>query len=159
MVLDTKYVDVLKILHSRLDATNIIWVIGGSLALALEGLSIKPRDIDLFTDKEGAYKIEELFAEFLVRNVTFSTKDNIRSHYGALNIYGIEVEIIGYIEFKDDKDTWHGGKNLEEVTRFFELEGIKIPLMRIESQLRGYTNIGRTDKIELIKEWLEKQKK
>ena len=101
MDLDPKHLDVLKTLHSRLDKTDIVWVIGGSLALALKGLDLKPRDIDLFTDKEGAYRIEELFAEFLVRNVSFSTKDNIRSHYGALNIFGIEVEIIGHIEFKN----------------------------------------------------------
>ena len=156
MVLDVKYLEILKTLYSRLNETDIIWVIGGSLALAFEGLDVKPRDIDLFTDKEGAYKIEKLFAEFLVRNVSFSIKDNIRSHYGALNIFGIEVEIIGFIEFKSEDGTWHGREKLEEVTKFFEIENMKIPLMKIESQLRGYTNIGRTDKIELIEKWLKR---
>ena len=159
MVLDDKYLEVLKTLYSRLHEKDIIWFIGGSLALALEGLDVAPRDIDLFTDKNGAYQIEELFAEFLVRNVSFSIKDNIRSHYGALNIYGIEVEIIGFIEFRNRDGTWHGRRKLEDVTRLFELEDIKIPLMKIESQLRGYTNIGRTDKIELIEKWMESQKK
>jgi hypothetical protein len=30
--------------------------------------------------------------------------------------------------------------------------------MKIESQLKGYTKIGRTDKIKLIEDWLEKEK-
>jgi predicted nucleotidyltransferase len=155
MPLDVRYINVLKTLHSRLDEADIIWVIGGSLALVLEGLNITPRDIDLFTDKEGAYKIEELFAEFLVRNVSFSTKDNVRSHYGALNIDGIEVEIIGFIEFQNEDGTWYGGRKLEDVKRIFKLDNIEIPLMKLESQLRGYKRIGRKSRIRMIEEWMK----
>ncbi|MFW9853060.1 MAG: nucleotidyltransferase domain-containing protein [Candidatus Thorarchaeota archaeon] len=155
MTVDVRYIDVLKTLHSRLHETDITWIIGGSLALALEGLDVTPRDIDLFTDKEGAYKIEELFAEFLVRNVSFSTKDNIRSHYGALNINGIEVEIIGFIEFQNEDGTWYGGRELEDVKWIFKLDNIEIPLMKLESQLKGYKRIGRKSRITLIEDWLK----
>ena len=156
MDLDTKYVEVLETLFSRLNDTDIIWVIGGSLALKLVGLDVEPRDIDLFTDEEGAYEVEKLFAEFLTRNVSLSRKDNIRSHYGTLNIHGIEVEIIGHIEFKDERNVWEAGRKLEEVISVVEFEGMKIPLMKIESQLKGYKNIGRKDKVNLIEEWIEK---
>lgn len=158
MDLDSKYLEVLRTLHSKLIETNIIWVIGGSLALNLTGLDVEPRDIDLFTDEEGAYEIEKLLAEYLVKNVSLSSKDNIRSHYGILNIQGIEVDIIGHIEFKDEKNVWEAGRKLEDVINNVEFEEMKIPLMRIESQLKGYTKIGRMEKIRLIEEWLEKER-
>ena len=156
MVIESKLLEALKIIYTKLSETDIVWVIGGSLALEFVGLDVKPRDIDLFTDEEGAYEIEKLFAEFLVRNVSLSTKDNIRSHYGILNIHGIEVDIIGHIEFKDDRNIWEAGRKLEDVIDNVEFEGMKIPLMKIESQLKGYRKIGRKDKIRLIEEWLEK---
>ena len=159
MVIESKLLEALKIIYAKLHETEIIWVIGGSLALRLVGLDVKPRDIDLFTDEKGAYEIEKLLAEYLVRNVSLSSKDNIRSHYGILNIHGIEVEIIGHIEFKDERNVWEVGRNLVDVISIFEFEGMKIPLMKIESQLRGYRNIARKEKVMLIEEWLEKQKK
>ena len=154
MEIDPLYLDVIKTLYSKLYNSDIVWVIGGSLALKIEGLDVEPRDIDLFTNKEGAYRIEELFAEFLTRKVTFSTKDNVRSHFGALNINGIEVEIIGFIEFQDEDGTWYGGRKLEDVRNFFELDDMEIPLMKLESQLRGYKRIGRKERIDIIEDWL-----
>ena len=159
MDLDTKYVEVLKALYSKLHKTYVIWVIGGSLALKLKGLDVEIKDIDLFTDEEGAYEIERLLAEYLVMKVSLTTKDNIRSHYGILNIHGIEVEIIGHIEFKDERNVWEAGRKLKEVIEFVEYEGLRIPIMKIESQLKGYKKIGRKDKIKLIKNWIEKQEK
>ncbi|NPD90314.1 MAG: hypothetical protein HGN29_16500 [Asgard group archaeon] len=158
MCLDSNYIEVLKTLYSKLIETDIVWVIGGSLALKLQGLDVEPKDIDLFTDEEGAYEVEKLFAEYLVKNVSLSSKDNIRSHYGILNIHGIEVEIIGHIEFKDERNVWEVGRKLEDVINIIEYEEMKIPLMKLESQLMGYSKIGRKDKIELIDEWLKKQK-
>jgi hypothetical protein len=156
MVIDSKILDALKIVYSRLNETEIVWVIGGSLALKLVGLDVEPKDIDLFTNEEGAYEVEKLFAEYLVKNVSLSSKDDIRSHYGILNIHGIEVEIIGHIEFKDERNVWEVGRKLEDVLTIFEFEEMELPLMKIESQLMGYSKIGRTDKIRLIEEWLEK---
>lgn len=156
MILKTRFLEVLKTLYSKLNKTDILWVIGGSLALKLVGLEVEPKDIDLFTNEEGAYEVEKLLAEYLVKNVSLSSKDNIRSHYGILNIHGIEVEIIGHIEFKDERNIWEAGRKLEGVINIHEFEGMKIPLMKIESQLKGYTKIGRKDKIRLIEEWLEK---
>ena len=157
MDLDSNIVDAIRTIYAKLNETDILWVIGGSLALKLVGLDVEPRDIDLFTNEEGAYEIEKLFAEYLVKNVSLSMKDNIRSHYGILNIHGIEVEIIGHIEFKDKRNIWEAGRKLENVINIYEFEGLKLPLMQIESQLKGYTNIGRKDKIKLIEEWLEKK--
>ena len=159
MELDSNIVDALRTIYTKLSETNILWVIGGSLALKLIGLDVKPRDIDLFTNETGAYEIEKTLAEYLIKNVSLSMKDNIRSHYGILNVHGVEVEIIGHIEFKDERNIWESGRKLEEVVDIFEYEGMKLPLMQIESQLKGYTKIKRTEKIKIIEEWLVKQKK
>ena len=72
MGLDSNFIEVLRTLYSRLYETEILWIIGGSLALKLVGLDVKPKDIDLFTNEEGAYEVERLFAEYLVRNVSLS---------------------------------------------------------------------------------------
>jgi hypothetical protein len=70
----------------------------GSLSFALQGVSVEPRDIDLQTDETGAYAIEKLFQEQVVKPVAFWASENMRSHFGVLEIAGIKVEIMGRTE-------------------------------------------------------------
>ena len=68
-MVNKKTKDVLKKIVKRLKNKNISWVVAGGTNLALHGMKVKPKDIDLFTTKEGAFKIYENFWEmYLVIN-------------------------------------------------------------------------------------------
>ncbi len=71
------------------------WVVTGGFGFGLQGVLVEPHDIDIQTDKEGAYEIERLFSEFVVKPVKFRKSERIRSHFGALMIEGVRVEIMG----------------------------------------------------------------
>src|SRR5579884_315732 len=105
-MLNPDYLNVLRKIYARLVNTNIIWVLTGSLSFALQGIALQPHDIDLQSDEAGAYEIERRFSEFVVRKVTFSTAEKIRSHLGALSIDGIQVEVMGDISKRLDDGTW-----------------------------------------------------
>jgi hypothetical protein len=54
-----------------LEGKKIKWAIVGSTSLALKGIEIEPKDIDILTTKEGAYKISSLLKEYEAKPVKF----------------------------------------------------------------------------------------
>ena len=125
------YLRVLYKLYGRLNNSDVNWVITGSFGFALQGVPINPRDIDIQTDKEGAYKIERLFSEFVASPVRFSSAENIRSYFGVLVIDGIKVEIMGDIQKRVD-DRWEPPVDISKYKRLVDVEGMKIPVLDLE---------------------------
>ncbi len=150
--IDPKYFGVLRKLNSRL--TGINWAVTESLNFALHGMSVEPNDIDIQTDKEGAYAIEEEFEDHVVDEVRFSSSDVIRSHYGKLEINGIEVEIMGDIQKKVEGD-WESPVDIEEYKETVEIEGMEIPVLSLNYEYQAYLKLGRTDRAMKIKRWLK----
>ena len=123
------HLKVLYKLYERLKDSNVNWVVTGSLGFALQGVSVEPHDIDIQTDKEGAYEIEHFFSEFIVEPVRFKESERIRSHFGALMIEGVKVEIMGEIQ-KKINDEWEPPVDITKYKRLCKLKGWKFPFCR-----------------------------
>ncbi|MBV9279530.1 MAG: hypothetical protein JOZ41_05575, partial [Chloroflexi bacterium] len=117
---------VLRILYNRLRETDLIWAVSGSTGFALQGVPAEPRDIDLQSNEAGSYRIEELFSEYVLRPVRFSQAERIRSHFGALSIEGLEVEIMGDIQKRRDDGSWEGPPDLRRYRRVVDVEGMSL---------------------------------
>ncbi len=79
-MVENVYLKVLEKIADCLNASPIPWVVTGSLGMALHGVPIKVRDIDIQTDEKGAYEIERRLAQYVVKPVTFSESKRIRSN-------------------------------------------------------------------------------
>jgi len=152
------HLKVLYKLYERLKDSNVNWVVTGSLGFALQGVSVEPHDIDIQTDKEGAYEIERLFSEFVVEPVRFKESERIRSHFGALMIDGIKVEIMGDIQ-KKVNDEWEPPVDINRYKRFVQIEGMKIPVLSLEYEYQAYLKLGRVEKAKMLKKFLEERGK
>ena len=84
----------LKIISEKLNGKGINWVLIGSTNHALQGVDVKPNDIDILTDKEGAYAIGEALKEYVIEEVHIKESETMKSHYGKFNINDVEVEIL-----------------------------------------------------------------
>ncbi len=146
MNIDPFYLNVLRQIYTRLKDSYINWVVTGSLGFALQKVPVSPHDIDLQTDEAGAYEIERLFSEDVTRQVAFSSAENIRSHFGALMIDGIKVEIMGDISKQLEDGTWEEPVALERYKQFVEVEGMQIPVLSLEYEYQAYLKL---DRIEL----------
>ncbi|WP_237702788.1 nucleotidyltransferase domain-containing protein [Thermococcus barophilus] len=132
------------------------WVVTGSLGFAFQGLSIEPNDIDIQTDKKGAYEIECLFSEFVIKKVTFSSREKICSHFGARMIDWIKVEIMGDIQ-KKVYDEWEPPVDINRYKRFVQIEGMKIPVLDLEYEYQAYLKLGRIEKARMLKKFFRKK--
>jgi len=136
--LDQKIKDALKDICNKLINVKK-WAIDGSTSLVLQGIDLMPNDIDILTDIDCAYEIQEISGDFVVEPVSYSSNGRYESHYGVLSVRGVKVEIMGDLRvFRDGK--WSSPQNPETVkikrVRFL---GIEIPVVSVESQLKsGY---------------------
>jgi hypothetical protein len=147
----------LRKVHERLHRSEVNWVVCAGMSLALQGVPVSVHDIDLETDAAGAYEIEGLFAEYVNRRVIFSSTDRIRSHFGALCIDGIKVEIIGDIETRAEDGSWERPPDLQKHRRFVAVEGMQIPVLSLEYECEAYRKLGRHERAEVVRQWLEKR--
>lgn len=90
----------------RLTATEIVWALTGSTSIALQGVSVAVHDIDVQPDAAGAYQIAALFPQALLRPVAFAGTERIRSHFGALRLDGVIVELMGALQKRLLDGTW-----------------------------------------------------
>ncbi|MDK2982787.1 MAG: hypothetical protein PWP49_509 [Thermococcaceae archaeon] len=152
------HLKVLRKLYERLSGSNVNWVITGSLGFALQGVPVEPHDIDIQTDREGAYEIERLFSEFVVEPVRFKESEKIRSHFGVLMIDGVKVEVMGDIQ-KKVNDEWEEPVDINKYKRFVEVEDMKIPVLDLEYEYQAYLKLGRMEKVEMLRKFLEEKGK
>jgi hypothetical protein len=133
------------------------WAVTGSLGFSLQGVPVEPNDIDIQTDKRGAYEIERYFSEFITKRVKFSFMERIRSHFGELMIDGIKVEIMGDIQKQLEDGRWENPVNLEHHKLVVEVEGMKVPVLSLEYEYQAYLKLGRIEKAEMLRNWLHSE--
>ncbi|MCP4416814.1 MAG: hypothetical protein GY805_09340 [Chloroflexi bacterium] len=155
MPLPTSFLPVLQQIHAVLHEQDVLWTIMGSSAFALRGLPFTPSDIDLQTDEPGAYALEKLLHEFVVRPVTFSGTDRIRSHFGQLRMDGIKVEIMGDMQ-KWVNGRWQPPPDLIQHREFIKFEGMAMPLLSLAYESVAYEEMGRLETAVILQQWLDK---
>ncbi len=156
-LIDPIHLSILRIIYHRLHGTKTNWAVTGSLSFALQGVPVTPNDIDLQTDKIGAYALQCLFSEFVIRNVTFSSTDKIRSHFGILLIDGVSVEIMGDIQKRLGDGTWEEPVKLERYKQFVAVEDMQIPVLSLDYEHQAYLTLGRFERAQLLEKGLREK--
>lgn len=147
--------NVLRRIVSRLESLNENWAVVGSLGLALRGIPVDPRDIDLMTDKKAAYEIEAAFSEFMTQKVSPRTSEVIQSHFGALEIDGVKVEIMGEFRLRRPDGGWEDPPDLRSIRRFVRVGDMQVPVLSLEWEYHAYSMLGRMDRARAIRELMK----
>ena len=154
-MLKIAYLKVLRKINFRLNNTSVNWALTGSLGFALQDVPVEPNDIDIQTDKRGAYEIERYFSEFMTKRVTLSSTEKIRSYFGEFMINRIKVEIMGDIQKSLEDGSWENPVDLEQHKRVVEVEGMQVPVLSLEYEYQAYLKLGKIDKAEMLRKWLQ----
>ena len=81
--------DTLIFILEKIKDEKLSWFLTGSANLLVQGIDIIAKDIDIITTKEDAFKFYNLFLEYGIQEVKYSSTDKFRSYFGKLNIKGI----------------------------------------------------------------------
>ena len=154
-MIDPVYLNVLRQIHAPLSNTDVNWVVTGSLGFALQGVPVQPNDIDIQTDKAGAYAIESLFSDVVTRRVKFSATERIKSHFGALQIDDIQVEIMGDIQKRGADGVWEEIVDPARYRLMVEIDGMLVPVLSLEYEYQAYLKFGRIERAKMLRRWLD----
>lgn len=145
-----RHLSVLRVLYDVLESTGVNWAVTGSVGLALQGVPLEPHDVDIQTDEAGAYRIAALFADHVVRPVAFSAKSNICSHFGALEIDGMQVEVMGDMQHRRRDGSWQEPPDLLRIKRYVDVAGMRIPVLSLEHERDAHAEMGRPERVAQI---------
>ena len=154
-MLTQKHIQIIQLITRSLAKSDIIWAFTGSTSFNLQGIDFPPSDIDIQTNQSGAYQIEEIFHQYSIKPVQFSTTETIRSHFGTVNIQGISVEIMGDIEKYVDNN-WGTPPNLVEHRQFISIYDLQIPVLSLQYEVEAYRKMGRIQKADMLQAYLRK---
>ncbi|MEF8798198.1 MAG: hypothetical protein V5A79_02120, partial [Candidatus Bipolaricaulota bacterium] len=155
IMLPDEHLNVLKKLYNKIHDRDINWVVTGSVSFCLQGVPLSPNDIDIQTDEDGAYKIEDLFRDRVIKEVKFSSTDKIRSHFGALMIHGIVVELMGGVQKYYDGE-WEDPIDIDLHKKTVAIAGMKVPVLELSYEAEAYRRFGRVEMANKLKTYAEK---
>lgn len=150
-----------KALQKIADAFNgsgIVWALGGSCALALMGLPVQPRDIDLLVNEKEALQADNLLCALGQKlppnpHVKYATK-----MFGEYRIENADVDLMGGFAIRTDRVTIEYGVNPKELIWTGE-GGNALPLCPPEDWLMLYALMERSEKEEMLFNWLRQKQK
>ncbi len=149
-----EHLNALRKLYEEIHGRDINWVVTGSLSFCIQGVPVTPNDIDIQTDEEGAYKIADIFQERVIKEVEFSSTDRIRSHFGALMVHGVLVELMGAVQkYYDGK--WEEPIDIEAHKRIVEVEDMEVPVLDLGYESLAYRRFGRVEMADKLEEYSE----
>ena len=128
----------LTLILEKVNHKNIVWRLEGSANLRIQGVDVKVNDLDLTTDEDGFEFFMNVLKDYIVKNF-FNEKTN--SYSLVCDINSFEVEVNYYL----DKD-----KLMLDKVKELTWEGLKIPVLPLDSAKKFYESIGRKQKVDLI---------
>jgi len=155
-MVEQNIVETLKMIYEKLKGQEVKWVLTGSTNLALQGLKVKPKDIDILTDKEDSLKINELLKEYETEPVKLRKSNMFQSYLGKFKIKELNVEVMGNLRVKT-RGKWTPSRGLGHQTTI-NFEGMRLPVLSLKEELKSYEKLGREKdfiRIQKIKEALK----
>jgi len=157
ILLPERITNTLQLLSVSL-SDRVEWAISGSLALALYGLPVIPKDIDLQTDRAGADKIAQILEPYQVYPPGLHLGVRLmRSYLGQYKVEGVVVEVMGDLEYQSVNGSWHNAPDFKAQRRTMEYLGITVPVVSLEYLHKFYLQLQRPARVALIQARLEEE--
>jgi hypothetical protein len=152
------YQEALRLLVTRLAGEPVVWALTGSTSFALQGVAVPVNDIDVQTGGEQAYLLAACFPEHVLRPVTFSGTGRVRSHFGALIIAGVIVELMGGLQKRLLDGSWEEPVDVARHRRFVSLDDLSVPVLDLAYEEQAYRLLGRVERANLLLSHLTKER-
>lgn len=149
IVISSGMLSALRVIYKHLEGKDICWTVMGSVSLALQGVDVSPNDIDILTDKHGAFKIGALLTEYEVKPVSFGRTDLFESFYGIYEIEGKKVEVMGDLRVRLD-GTWVPLSDRLISPKTVQVGSMIIPVSSLHEQQQFYEKLNRKKDQECI---------
>jgi S-adenosylmethionine-dependent methyltransferase len=147
--------EVLKRIVRRLDEAGAPYTVAGGTSLALHGLPLRVKDLDIEMNAAGAYRFAALCGGHTIMPVAWRESAIYRSHFGQFDFDGIQVEIMASLERREG-DAWTATQvsNTEVVA----VDGVPVNVSWLEEEVLAYIRRGRLDRAALCLPYCDQER-
>ena len=149
--------EVMRFILKALDELEQLWAFTGSLGMALQGVPLRIGDIDIQTNRDGSYAIQNILKEFCISPVRYLASSNMRSYLGTFHIGGYTVEVMGDIDKKLGDGSWTGTPDLSSIIHFVGFKSLSVPVLDLYYEKDAYRIMGRVETAAILERFLQKR--
>ena len=142
---------VLAWLFDKMPPTQFTYALTGSAGLRIQGVDVPVHDLDIQTDQETIFILEEKLAGFMKTPVHVWESSGMRSLDGKAEVEGIEIELLANSSHRLPDGSWSSFTDFSRLIHV-ELHGLMVPVFPLEDELEAYEAMGRIEKAALIRE-------
>lgn len=136
-------------LSERLESQDLRWAVVGSTSLALQGMDVQPRDIDIVVRREDLESVRQRFASEYpssVRTVTHAAGEP--THEFTVMLDGVPVQIMA-----ESASGPYVAKLLAGRTVPIRLQDETVPCLALDAEAEAYNETGRPKKAKRIRDF------
>lgn len=134
---------------------DVDWALTGSTSFALQDVPLDPDDIDGQTDERGVRAVEDAFSEHVTDSVEYVESEAMQSYLGALELDGVEVELIGELQKRDDDGGWADPVDVPDHREFVGWRGHEVLVLSLEYEAEAYERLGRDDRAAMLRDHVD----
>lgn len=154
VMIPSENVNAILTLHNKL--LGIDWRLIGSSNLALQGVDIEAKDVDISIKVEAIQAVQKALQEYCIKQIEYTHNNGYSSYFGHFTIEGVQVDVMAGSVQKDGVKTSEDSQNVKPV--FVKVDGIFIPCVDLNTEYDAYISMGRKEKAALIKKVIDKGK-
>ncbi len=139
----------------RSAGSSIDWWLVGSAALAVRGIPIEPRDVDIVVAEEDFLKVNDLFEQFIVEPPVETEEFIARFFCRAFMDARVEW-VAGVYQWVDSPDPSDFDPYARSQSEVIEWEGLEIRVPPLSLQIATNKRRGLEDRASLIEQWLKR---
>ena len=148
---------VLKTIAGEFNKANIIWSLGASMLLYFKGIVSDCHDIDIMIMREDVPSVKEIMALLHGQRQPFVPNEKYRSEaFLEYVVSGVEVDIIAGFAIMNEGRLFDCGLQPHQITDYADLDGERIPLQSVDLWCRYYELMGRTEKVQIIRNFRDR---
>jgi hypothetical protein len=155
--LPEQHAQVLLMLIDKIPPAGLPWALTGSAGLRLQGVDIFVGDLDLQTDAQTIYILEQKLAEFIKTPVHVWESEHTLSHHGQAEITGLQVEFMGDVRHRSLAGTWEPAVDIASARVWVTWRELQVPILSLNHEALAYEKMGRMQKAELIRSAIKKE--
>jgi S-adenosylmethionine-dependent methyltransferase len=134
---------VLASIARRLNAESIPFTVVAGASVALHGVPLVVRDVDIDMSRESIYRFQQLYASRAIKPVSFSESASYRSHFGRFDFSGVQVEAMSDLQWREGNAWQPVSDDTEDMV---DVEGTAVRVPWLEEETLAYIRRGRLDR-------------
>lgn len=155
--LPEQHAQVLAFLIEKIHPFDFVWVLTGSAGLRLQGVDISVNDLDVQTDAQTIYVLEQKLAEYMKVSVHVWESAHTLSHHGQAEINGLQVELLGDMRHRSSAGIWEPARDITSFREWVNWRELQVPVISLKHEALAYEKMGRTQKAELIRSAIKRE--